>query len=791
MANKLKANDPYFVFDRAPEEQAVLREEQPGLLQRLKAFISSRYAIMAIIYLMAGSLIFMSTASLQFDPEAVTGIAETTGVPRQLTVKAPRGDIIDASGIPLAYSRPLNVLHLAYTGLESQALNARLLDLAYLLERFDVAWQNPLENYLRLDHAACAHDGETGEYCGQPIFVRDWEQTLYWQTRSGLFELQEGDPGRATAENKLVKQDPALFYDYLLYKLFSIEDPKADGQRYSQADAWRIMGLRYLILENNWAFINGSPLELARHVDDALVQIVNEQNYRYMGVITTTEYERHYTDSAAMLSHVIGYVGNINARQYQDWRSLGYAPDAIVGQGGAESSAERYLAGQDGIKPYNVWSVAGAEGAFYAEGIGRDALPGYNVRLTLDLSLQQVGQQSMRRVIDQIRNSPSNKNRGDADAGALVMLDVRTGAILAMVSEPGFDPNDFIQQQYDADAAARVAQYLTDNENKPMWNRAMMEIYAPGSTFKPVTAVAGLERGAISPYASTIRCRGHEVIGDWPWTCLERPGSGHGDLDLAGGMATSCNLYFFNLGVRTGIDNIDAWGRNLGLGEYTGIDLPGESKGFRASRETKRLLRSNPEDQIWFPADTCQSAIGQFDNSFTILQLAVYTAALATGQRVTPYVIDAVTRQDGVLIKSNQTLPVPIGMKESTLEALRRSMTAVVASDEGTAYTAFKDFPIPVAAKTGTAETGFEDRSSSNGLFICYAPADNPQVAIAQIVEKGAWGSNTIAIARDLLAAYFRLDEAPSSIIVPLEPGLADLEPLPAVLPTPGAESDT
>jgi penicillin-binding protein 2 len=249
-------------------------------------------------------------------------------------------------------------------------------------------------------------------------------------------------------------------------------------------------------------------------------------------------------------------------------------------------------------------------------------------------------------------------------------------------------------------------------------------------------------------------------------------------------MDTSCNLYFFNLGVRTGINSIDEWGQKLGLGEYTGIDLPGESKGFRASRETKKLLRSNPEDQIWFPADTCQSAIGQFDNSFTILQLAVYTAALATGNRVTPYVIDSITRQDGVIMRDSKMDPEPIGLKESTLEAVRRGMINVVSSSEGTAYRAFRDFPIAVAAKTGTAETGFEDRSSSNGLFICYAPADDPQVAIAQIVEKGAWGSNTIAIARDLLAAYFHLDEAEATQTGPFEPGLPDVVPSPAPSPT-------
>lgn len=786
MAGGLKKSDPWFLFDRQEEDAAVIKEERPGFLRRLRSFVTSRYALLSMIILLAGSLIFYNTAALQFNPAVATGIGETTGVPRQLAIPAPRGDIVDASGFPLAWSQPHHVLQLTYAGLDPEPLNRMLLDLALLLETHGVFWENHLEDYLQLNWPEGEPEEATAEEKAEPVFIQPWDKTAYWQTRSGIFPLKDGSAEKATIDNDIVKPDAALFYDYLLYDLFAIENPKADGQRYSQADAWRIMGLRYLIQENSWAFSNGTPIELARHVSDRLVQIINEQNYRYMGVITTTDYERRYTAAAATLSHVLGYVGMISPEQYYEWSAVGYAANAIVGQAGVELTAERYLAGQNGIKPYNIWSVAGTSGAFYSEQIGRDAVPGYDVRLTIDLTLQTVAQRSLRRVIDEIRNSPNNKNKGDADAGAVIMIDVRTGAILAMVSEPDYDPNDFVLQQYDTKAAERVRQYLTDQVNKPMWNRAIMEIYAPGSTFKPVTATAALESGAITPTSNTIRCLGHEVIGDWLWYCLEYPSRGHGNLTLTRAMATSCNLYFFNLGVRTGINSIDEWGKKLGLGEYTGIDLPGESKGFRSSRETKKLLRSNPEEQIWFPADTCQSAIGQFDNSFTILQLAVYTAALATGNRVTPYVIDTITRQDGVIIRDQKTDPVPVGLQASTLAAVRQGMVAAASSDEGTAWKAFRDFPIQVAAKTGTAETGFEDRSSSNGLFICYAPADDPQVAIAQIVEKGAWGSNTIAIARDLLAAYFHLEEADESGTETVMPGLPDALPSPTPAGTAG-----
>ena len=178
----------------------------------------------------------------------------------------------------------------------------------------------------------------------------------------------------------------------------------------------------------------------------------------------------------------------------------------------------------------------GKKGMFFSERFGKDAVPGYNVRLTIDLNLQKIAENSMKRVIEEIRNSPDNKNKGDADAGSVVMLDVRTGEVLAMVSYPGYDPNDFILQADDEDAADRVAAYLTDNVNKPMMNRTMMEIYAPGSTFKPATSVAALESGTITTNSSTYPLHGqrnHRRLASG--TASRSRGSGHGNLNLTNG----------------------------------------------------------------------------------------------------------------------------------------------------------------------------------------------------------------------------------------------------------------
>lgn len=754
--------EPLFLFDRSDAEQALIRDEQPRLRQRLLSFLRSRYAILALAFLVAGSAIFVQTTIIQFGTTAAAGLAETRGIPRQMTVKAPRGDILDAGGNRLAWSRAIHNLSIAKAGLDDPSLNAMLLDLSLFLEEKAVVWTNKLADYLMLDHSRCAHADGAGSDCGEPVFVAEIDKILAWQGSDGLFGLRQSLPGEIISynDNRQMHSAP-LFYQYLLFRRFRIEDPTSGQQRYTRSEAYRIMSLRYLILENAWQFDRGQPVPLAEDVPEDVIRLLSEQNYRFRGLVISQDYKREYTDQAQLYSHVLGYVGAINARQYDEWQRIGYSLDAVVGQAGVEYSAERYLAGQDGVRPYNVWTGTDEDSRYYPESIGRAATRGNDVRLTIDPRLQEVARASMIRTIEEIKTLQDERNKGDADAGALVMLDVRSGAVLAMLSYPDYDPHDFLaDEKSDPQAAARLASYATDTVNKPLWNRAIMEHYAPGSTFKPLTAVAGLETGKIAPGTNTITCLGHEDIGGLIWKCLEKPNNGHGPLTLTQGLATSCNLYFMNLGVRTGIDQIDAWAQRLNLGEYTGIDLAGETRGVRPNKSWKKRNNIRPGDQQWFVADTCQTAIGQFANSYSVIQLAVYTAGLATGSRITPHVIDRIVAADGTLIRSGGAPAVPIGMSPATLDEVRRGMIAVTSSNMGNASEFFVDFPIKVAAKTGTAETGQEDRSSSNGLFICYAPADNPQIAIAQIVEKGAWGKNTISIARDLMAAYFNVETA-------------------------------
>jgi len=240
---------------------------------------------------------------------------------------------------------------------------------------------------------------------------------------------------------------------------------------------------------------------------------------------------------------------------------------------------------------------------------------------------------------------------------------------------------------------------LTDEKNKPLFNRAIQGAYTPGSTFKPLISIAGLETGAITPQNSYITDRGTHVIGGWTFKCMEYPTYGHGTIDVVKALATSCNIYFHELGVKVGIDNIDLWAKRFGLGEYTGIELPWENKGIRANRQTKKELRNDE----WRPADTAQTAIGQFDNAFTPIQLANYVSTLANGgKKYKPHIVKEIRKYDGSTVLKSEPEYEQLPIKEETMKIVHEGMVAVANTEDGTVNQLFSDFPFKVAGKTGT-----------------------------------------------------------------------------------------
>ncbi|SCW27256.1 penicillin-binding protein 2 [Ruminococcaceae bacterium YRB3002] len=780
MADNLK-NSGFGAFDGNGGQKR--GEDNKGVLSGLLSVISNRYFIMGLGFSLFGVIILIMTARLQFSDYQNTISQASKGVSRQMTVNAPRGDIYDRNGILLASSTSYNVIYIANAGLDDDTLNAECLELSYLFEEYNCTTVSSLDDYLIVT------PGDPSKY----EFLKEEEDIKLWQTDSNLFDLDDFKEGIiVTYSDRYVKTDPEVFFLYLR-RLFKVDTS------YSVEEAYRIIRLRYQIFKDNWMFLKGTPVEIASDCPEELISLVTEQNYHYAGIVTGKEYSRTYSPWALYSCHVLGYVGQISQESYAQLQDFGYTSTDMVGKSGVEAQMERYLHGNSGTAPYNIWTPDGVDGAFFPSEYGVPASPGATVNLTIDSRLQEVGITALKDYIAEAQAAEARRPKGykTASSGAFVMMKVDTGAVLAMGSYPNFDPNDFILANYDdPQAKEQVKYYLGIDEYEdvtaqdlPLWNRAIMSMYAPGSTFKPITALAALEQKEITPNSNWIKCESPIDIGGWIFRCLEYPYTGHGALNLDSAMATSCNIYFMRLGVKTGIDYISRMALKFGLGVKSGIDIPGEISGVVASRETKRLLHESEYDRTWFPANTAQSSIGQFDNCFTILQLCRYTAAVATNKLVTPYVIDSVVASDGSILYQGGADAVDIGISDENIQAVRRAMRCVVTGTSqwrSTARNQFNNFPVEVVCKTGTAETGYEEirKEYSNGLFICYAPKENPEVAIALVVEKGEWGASTIVIAKKLLAAYFNVDPDTSSAAVKNYPTTTDV--LDSITPTAG-----
>ncbi|MBX6350257.1 MAG: penicillin-binding protein 2 [Clostridia bacterium] len=439
------------------------------------------------------------------------------------------------------------------------------------------------------------------------------------------------------------------------------------------------------------------------------------------------------------------------------------------------------LAGKDGIErvevDYRGRPVLGEP--VYTE----PPVPGNDVRLTIDAELQAVAERALRQRMQYLRSTVTTSGvHPAANIGAVVVMDVKTGAILADVSEPTFDPNVFAKTAgytpespgwKDFEAAYRA--YTADPALGTLTNHTLAYRGPIGSTFKPITALAALSTGTITP-ATRVRDPGYFQLGGYRWN--DWTARGHGAPDLVEAIARSCDVYFYTVGYETGIDAIAAVARQFGLGATSGLtDLPGEARPILASREYKQEAKPN---EPWLPGDTVNAAIGQGYNAFTPIQVASYVAALANGgTRWKPYVVADVESPEGQVLWRQE--PVRLGtvdLPAEDLAVVKEGMLAVtsynpgfrqVDSPYGTAYSYFADLPavsqaylgrkIQVAAKTGTAETG---RRVADGWFVAFAPYDDPEIAVVvMIAQSGGGGVAGGPVARAVIDAYFHLPITP------------------------------
>ena len=518
--------------------------------------------------------------------------------------------------------------------------------------------------------------------------------------------------------------------------------------RYSIPAEWTddearlVIGLRYEMSLRNCILTLPNYVFLSDASDEALSDIM-ELNIPGMTVEASTvrEYNTKYA------AHILGYVGAMSPEQWEYYKTIdGYGMDAEVGQSGLELAYEEYLHGVDGWREDTVTADGTLVSSIYVE----EPRAGSNVEVSIDLNLQIAAEDQLAYTIQNLQAQDEEKDGADAEGGAVVAIDVATGQVLVCASYPTYDLSHFFEDYND----------LLEAEDNPLFNRALLGAYPPGSSYKMSTLIAAINSGRTYSGEEIQTLGKFDKYEGLYATCMiySLTGRNHGTITAATALKVSCNYYFYELGDRLSLSAMDSTAKHLGLGEPTGIELP-ESTGYRANKETKAKLYSG-YDTGWFIGDQILSAIGQSDNRFTPIQLCVYASTLANqGTRYKATFMNRVVSADyqTLLAENKPTVADKFDISADAVAAYSEGMQLVTSDPNGTAYREFRGFPIAVAGKTGTAE---EHRGySDNGAFICYAPADDPQIAIAVYIEKGGHGNTVASVARAILEVYFDVDE--------------------------------
>jgi penicillin-binding protein 2 len=481
-------------------------------------------------------------------------------------------------------------------------------------------------------------------------------------------------------------------------------------------------------------FRSFAPIRITtKPVSPEVVAQIEERRIDLPGVIVETQPMRYYTKDN-LAAHALGYVGGISREQLQQMQEQGryYRGTDSIGQFGVEKTWEEYLRGQDGILRVETNRYGRRIRVLAKE----DPVPGHNLTLTLDARLQDIAERALLDVIAQVREEGNDQ----VGKGAVVAMDPNTGEILAMVSLPAYNPNTFSEN---------FPLLRDDRDNNPLMNRTVSGLYPIGSTFKMVGAAAALEEGIISEQ-SIITCTGRRVFfpNDLSRGCFNN--AVHGSLNVVQALAKSCNIFFFELGKRTGIDYLTAYAEDFGFSRTTGLkDLEGERTGSLLRRE---------EGKYWAPGNVLTAAIGQ-GHTITPLQLANYGAMLANGGiHYRPFLVRGVTGKNGETILSIEPEIInQLEYKDETWAAIHQGMEAVTLPG-GTA-SRMRDLPVKVAGKTGSAQVNLSGTQNAHSLFVGYAPADAPEIALAVIVEHGGLGGQAaVPVARQIFYEFYNVE---------------------------------
>lgn len=607
------------------------------------------------------------------------------------TVTASRGIITDRNGKVLVSNRLAYTLVFDRSGFDDDAaLNAAILRLVQLCEETGTGWNDTLPI------------GRVGN------FLR------YSNARSETFDkfIEKNDLTSGASGRQLLSE---------LRKLYHVDESL------SEREARLIVGVRYeLHSRDSYTFAEDVSTEVLSLITDG----------RYEGVTIRTASARVY--NTALAAHILGTIGPIWQEEwssnedtgYVGYADKGYSMNDLVGKDGVEKAFESYLRGTDGRRLITTDETGKITGELYT----REPQPGGTVALTLDIDLQADVEAALAETISGMIDKDSNE-RG----GAAAVVSVGTGEVLALASYPTYDLSTF-NEDYDE---------LVNDQRLPMFNRATQGIYAPGSTFKMVTAVAALESGIITP-SSIIQDRGiYTYYKDPQPMCwiYSQTGSTHGRINVSQAITDSCNYFFYEVGRLTGIRTLDSYASQFGLGQSTGIEI-GDSSGVLASPEW-----AESHDQEWTDGQTITAAIGQSYNLFTPLQLANYVATLVGGgDHYQAHLLKNVKAYDNsrLLYMYGDKPTNTVEISDSTLSAVTRGMHELTVS--GSVAYAFENCVVSAGAKTGSAQVGTD---IANGVFVAYAPYEKPEIAVAIVIEKGGSGAALANTAVEIINSWF------------------------------------
>ena len=507
---------------------------------------------------------------------------------------------------------------------------------------------------------------------------------------------------------------------------------------WTDSEARKVIGLRYELDLRRCVNNLSNFVVLADASDEAQAAIL-ELNIPGLQV-EKSMVRQYHTEYAA---HILGHIGAVTPQQWEYYKNIdGYEMDALVGQSGIELAFEEYLHGIDGWRE----DVVARDGTLISSRYLVEPKAGSNVELTIDITLQGIAEDTLDTLLNELRLSGDAGK--DAEGGAVVAIDPKTGQVLVCASNPTYDLSTYFEN-YDA---------LMEADFNPLFNRALNGLYAPGSTYKMSTLIAGFEAQVYTANSIIVDKGVFTKYAGFHANCLKwtNQHQTHGAINAAEALQYSCNYFFYEMADNITLEAMDSTATALGLGVKTGVELP-EQAGYRANAATKELLHTG-DSRYWYKGNQILAAIGQDDNQFTPIQLCNYAATLANqGTRYKATFLKRVISSDfsSLLYENQAQIAGHLNISKSTYETYLDGMIRVTSVSGGTAYSVFRDYPVEVAGKTGTAQIG--NNMPANGSFVCFAPARDPQIAMSVYGEKSASGAQMSKVAKAVLDKFFEV----------------------------------